>query len=236
MKKVILLAVVGLFFANPGFSAILGSKHDLSSTGPGPIKSVAGATGTDETCVFCHTPHAANTTTARAPLWNRQTADLASVTLLSQLYGDPSGTMDAAATVAGVNSTDAPLCLSCHDGTVSADLVNPPNTIIPAGDPTMAAASFTGDGVIYNGGAELLTNDHPIAISIAAAGAEIQSPTTAALYNVDVTGDGFSVGVNGDFADGVWCSSCHDAHSTTNAPFLIMSNAGSALCTDCHIK
>ena len=40
---------------------ILNSKHDLGG-------AIAG--GTDEVCVFCHTPHGANTS-ASAPLWNK---------------------------------------------------------------------------------------------------------------------------------------------------------------------
>ena len=36
--------------------------------------------------------------------------------------------------------------------------------------------------------------------------------------------------------DQVECASCHDVHDDTNEPFLIESNAGSAICVDCHNK
>ena len=48
---------------------------------------------------------------------------------------------------------------------------------------------------------------------------------------------------NGSFGDThliqgkVACGSCHDVHNTPEvAPFLIGSNAASALCTECHTK
>jgi hypothetical protein len=54
---VILLNVSGAFGAS-----VVGSKHDLSSaTGGSPYKT----TGTNQVCVFCHTPHVAS---AAAPL------------------------------------------------------------------------------------------------------------------------------------------------------------------------
>lgn len=237
MKKMLLLVIVSLFFVSSGYAAILASKHDLTATGTGTFQT----SETDETCVFCHTPHAANPDAAvsLAPLWNRQTADLRTATLIAHLYGNPSGTMNDVATLAAVNSTDAPLCLSCHDGLISTDLVNEPNTL--GADPTFDTQSgpMTPSMVIYNGTTELLSNDHPIGVTMGLTGtttsavsdSELKLPTNAQLFNVDTDGDGTA-----DFADGVWCSSCHDAHNNTNSPFLITSNAGSALCTDCHIK
>ena len=40
------------------------NKHNLSTSGPGPVKS----TTMTEICVFCHTPHNSN---PAAPLWNQ---------------------------------------------------------------------------------------------------------------------------------------------------------------------
>ena len=68
-----------------------------------------------EVCVYCHTPHGANRTTA-APLWNRtmkvtsyQTYDLLNSASLTQPVTQP-----------GVNSLT---CLSCHDGQTAVDAV-----------------------------------------------------------------------------------------------------------------
>lgn len=43
-------------------------------------------------------------------------------------------------------------------------------------------------------------------------------------------------GVPDQAGDTVECSSCHDPHDTTNTPFLVVSNSGSAICLGCHIK
>lgn len=40
----------------------------------------------------------------------------------------------------------------------------------------------------------------------------------------------------GNTGPSVECASCHDPHSDTNATFLRISNAGSAVCLTCHVK
>lgn len=99
-------AIAGLWSwapAQTGGSNVAATKHNLTSSGPGPIR-IAGAASV---CIFCHTPHAANPI---APLWNRhdpgtyyQTYE--STTLVARV-GQPTGS--------------SRLCLSCHDGTVAA--------------------------------------------------------------------------------------------------------------------
>lgn len=75
-----------------------------------------------EVCVYCHTPHGANTTSgAGMPLWNRTV----NPSLTYQLF------VDARATtlqLAGNQSTSDPgpaslTCLSCHDGVTAVDSV-----------------------------------------------------------------------------------------------------------------
>jgi predicted CXXCH cytochrome family protein len=110
------------------------------------------------------------------------------------------------------------LCLSCHDGTVAlGSLVNDP------GDLTDTTSNI-GTG-ITNLGTDL-TNDHPVnftfGAALIAADGELQAPTNAVLF--------------GTGADQLQCASCHDVHDATNVPFLVTSNAASALCLDCHIK
>ena len=69
----LLLAVVGLFLAEvveaPAARVpdVRSTKHNLSITGPGPVKS----TSETQVCVFCHTPHGAESVPG-APLWNRK--------------------------------------------------------------------------------------------------------------------------------------------------------------------
>lgn len=121
-----------------GFQDVLNTRHNLSISGPGTIKSAT----VDAVCVFCHTPHGA---APNAPLWNRQmstqTYNLYSSTTLEALPGQPTG--------------KSQLCLACHDGTVALGaLLNPPT------GQTMDLGS-----TLLTGRANLTTDladDHPI--------------------------------------------------------------------------
>ena len=86
---------------------ILGSKHDLSAVGPGPIKAATEA----EVCLFCHTPHRALDV---VPLWNHE---------MSQATYTPYTSSTKKAAV-GQPSGASKLCLSCHDGTVALGAVH----------------------------------------------------------------------------------------------------------------
>ncbi|MFH7325812.1 cytochrome c3 family protein [Desulfurivibrio sp. C05AmB] len=102
LTLLLLPALAAAFLPLSASSSIVDTKHNLSVTGPGPIKSEA-----DEICVFCHTPHHAS---PEFPyLWNRQ--------LSSEEYIPyQSSTLYAAV---GQPTGSSKLCLSCHDGTVA---------------------------------------------------------------------------------------------------------------------
>ena len=117
--------------------SVVNTKHNLSSSGPGPIR-VAGET---EVCKFCHTPHASNPI---APLWNRNDPGTyyqtyKSSTLVANV-GQPTGS--------------SRLCLSCHDGTIAlTQTYNPRNA--PTGTIYISPqdAGYIGTD---------LSDDHPI--------------------------------------------------------------------------
>ncbi len=110
-------------------NSIANTRHNLTQRpteiGPGgPINAgIMDLQRNDygEVCVYCHTPHGANTTIA-APLWNRttkansyQTYDLLNTGSLTQPVSPP-----------GASSLT---CLSCHDGTTAVDaIVNMPGS------------------------------------------------------------------------------------------------------------
>jgi Doubled CXXCH motif (Paired_CXXCH_1) len=111
-------------FSNIG--SVGNSRHNLSqrqTAGGGPAGQTMDSFRNDytEVCVYCHTPHGANRTTA-APLWNRtmkattyQTYDLLNTASLSQPVTQP-----------GMNSLT---CLSCHDGQTAVDsIINMPGS------------------------------------------------------------------------------------------------------------
>src|SRR3954451_17667369 len=105
----VLAALLVLLLTHPasGIESVISSKHNLSVSGPGDIKS---ATET-EICIFCHTPHRG---TGETPLWNHA---LSSATYTPYT----SSTIKAAV---GQPTGASKLCLSCHDGTVALGLVN----------------------------------------------------------------------------------------------------------------
>jgi predicted CXXCH cytochrome family protein len=125
---------ISLYGGKVQAASIVGSPHDLSGRG----------WGTNEICIFCHTPHNAKSPQL-VPLWNH-----ASTAATFTLYS--SSTLNA---VPGQPSNNSKACLSCHDGTVALD----------------SYGARTGTNFI-SGGALLgtdLSNDHPISFTYDAA-------------------------------------------------------------------
>jgi predicted CXXCH cytochrome family protein len=122
---------------------LLNTKHNLSTSGPGPIR----AQSETRICVFCHTPH--NGTPA-SPLWNKaldpQVYNVyTSPTLKSGPLGQPTG--------------PTKLCLSCHDGTIAMGAV-----VNPAGGISMAGSDHLGAGSLSDFGVDL-SGHHPVAFA-----------------------------------------------------------------------
>jgi predicted CXXCH cytochrome family protein len=205
-------------------TSIRNTKHDLSSSSDATVKS----NNYDEICIFCHTPHKA-VDQLNAPLWNRSGTDTISIALYYN-----SATLDTqskqAAVSAKVLASDVKLCLSCHDGaSLTKTLANPSNLVNNADPGGPAYSNLTGDANLDDGHAAAgvdLHDDHPIGM----------------VYNTIVSnkpGEWVATPVSSiKFYDGgvMWCSSCHDVHDNNAAPFLVTSNAASALCLACHNK
>jgi mono/diheme cytochrome c family protein len=105
-------------FSNRG--SIANTRHNMTqrqSDPGGPAGSNMDAYRNDyqEVCVYCHTPHGANSNIA-LPLWNRTIKATTYVTY-NQLG---TSTLTQAVTQPGPNSL---ACLSCHDGQVGVDSV-----------------------------------------------------------------------------------------------------------------
>jgi len=169
-----------VFGSGAAFAGIALTKHNLSSGGPGPNTF----DGTEAICVFCHTPHGADTS-ATVPLWNRVLSAPSSYTTYDSL-----GTSSLDGEVAPVGSVSI-ACLSCHDGTQAMNvMINAPGS--GNYDPTGAALSGTWTGPasggspvgslnyatasIVNIGTDL-TNDHPIGIQYGGGGIDSTNPT-----------------------------------------------------------
>jgi hypothetical protein len=246
------LAAASLALAAP-VSDIRNTKHNLSITGPGPVKAVS----EDEICVFCHTPHGANEA-APTPLWNRE---LSSATYIPYT----SGSLDALGL--GQPGGSSKLCLSCHDGTIAIGAVNVLNGAKTDGDPATAdiAMSGTGAGGTMPAGAGEttgftrrlgtdLTNDHPVSFryddALALTDGDLRSPSSAPHIDNRAPGRRPLVPLEDDELQ---CTSCHDPHvrddQGENIKFLRLSRlqtgdpvAGAfrqdidIICLACHDK
>ena len=245
--RLVVLAVM-LLGASSAMAAITGSKHDLSATGGGTIKANAGQSN-DEICVYCHTPHGANTGFVGAPLWNKA-ADYSGNPF--KMYG-ASSTNTAGTTLAG-SSTDvqpnnpSKACLSCHDGVNAINsMVNAPGS--GGYNPSGASVAFGGtaagsDKTMPSGITQIgtdLTNDHPISITYNAGKASLKA-TTETLIDTWTTPSGGNTIADLLRSNKVECSSCHDPHLGENDTFLRrtkgagFSNEGSKVCLSCHAK
>lgn len=234
MKKIHLMLLTAVLVSGPAWAGIKNSPHDLSSSS---TSTRMVNTAVDRTCAFCHTPHYADITQA-APLWNRTT----NYDFVAATYYD-SATLGAAAKAvneAAIEATDAPMCMSCHDGLVGDAMVNVPTGFAAldfstAGNyaPAMAASAQIMDG------ANSLKNDHPIGFAYDTAYTE-DGGATGGLHPI-ATAKTNGVQFFGAGTNMMWCSSCHDVHEfgTVGAgtrPFLIKSNLQSGLCFACHNK
>lgn len=229
---------------------ITNSKHDLSSlsstTGP---KASAG--GTDQTCIFCHTPHKA---LAQSLIWNH-TATTAAIGFTATTT--TAGTSLPTTTI-GIGSSSK-VCLSCHDGTVGIGSVNNAG----AGTTGTIAMTVANMPAAYQVGPSLDTN-HPVSIpyagetgtyntivgskatattavgdywpAVTTAGAPCTTPTGFCVNAAN--GFGYNVTLYGTAgALGIECGSCHDVHNKFGNSYLLrVTTAQSALCRGCHNK
>lgn len=201
---VLILLMVWASVVHAGITA---SSHDFSGRG----------WGTNEICIFCHTPHNAKTVTGyNAPLWNHQvttaTYTLYTSPTLQKYPGDP--------------PTEQPrgpskLCLSCHDGTVALDFYGNRN-----GTHFISGSANIGTD---------LSNDHPVSIRWNHQTIDTKCDTCHAdLY-------GFPQQYNLPFYD--WyleCGTCHEPHNRyptySNGKMLRAPLSQSVICLYCHEK
>jgi len=223
------------------YAGIAATRHNLSTTGPGPVK----ATVETQICVFCHTPHHA--VAAATPLWNRN--------LSSASYTVPSSTMPAWVTMKSTpqNPPDgsSKLCLSCHDGTIAigsvVNLGGAATTIsmqvtgyLTAGGMLSPTASgYVGtdlsghhpisiavnDTLISDKGIQC--NNYEVSFRVCYPQAPIKLRATANMY----------AGAGGL---GVQCATCHNPHSDPSPGTTKFLLAGTAydtteLCSKCHL-
>lgn len=245
------LAAAAVGWAGLGSAGIVGSHHDMTSA-ESQVNAGADPLNTTEVCVFCHTPHGADTSAA-VPLWNKGLPSSASFTTYDQL-----GTSTLDGEVLSVGSVSL-ACLSCHDGTQAMDsVINAPGKdgFVPGGAPIAGNVLMTNDldQLAPVLGTDL-QDDHPVGVEYAGgacAGATADcDPAAATTGDADfvtaqydtVNGQNvFWVDVAGGTADrrektdmilytrtftagagpSVECGSCHDPHNDAEQPLMFL--------------
>ena len=226
MKKLLTMSLAILFVLGLSVAAmagdgagIAGSVHDLRSV----------FTGNTELCGYCHAPHSQGRAEAiDGPLWAHTQPDTTGYTMYT--YTDLDGVADAEPT--GISKA----CLGCHDGTVGLDEyqgLNAGSTNFIGTNGTSATAQIPNPAI----GVQDMSGTHPISVTYAdfgGAAPSMKDPATSVLG---------TAGFIADFLqeNKVQCHTCHDVHNDGNesvigTPLLRETDAGSALCTSCHVK
>ncbi len=197
------------FAASTNRSSVVDSKHNLSVSGRGEIKSGSET----RVCIFCHSSHNAST---EGPLWNHETTTTGKFTTYQR------STMNS--------RTEQPngatkLCLSCHDGTIAVGAIRglsqpiPMNNVDASGQIPQSRSSHIGTD---------LTGTHPVSVkyeqNIALVDNNLRWPPQDPEGQVGTDADGY-----------VQCTSCHDPHgsSSTKYPFW-KKTTFSEVCLVCH--
>ncbi len=206
MKRLLAIALVTAS-STAAAGSVVGSKHDLSTKGPGPYR----ATTESDACIFCHVSH----NSGKMALSNRPDPTVEhrpyESTTLSSRPGAPTGS--------------SRLCLSCHDGTIAVG-----HTL--RGDIAMENGNRPiGPGRRANLGTDLRAT-HPISIPSPPAG-KVHAPPRGDAVRLDAAGlvqctschdphDEWRDSAVGKFlvkpsANSAICASCHTAGSGLTA-------------------
>jgi predicted CXXCH cytochrome family protein len=196
MKFLAVAAVFAGMAAQTANAGISNTKHNLGASNGNNVNFMTA--GTNEICVFCHTPHASNQAIS-APLWNKP-ASGATYTLYNTAY--------SSSIQGNINNTGISLaCLSCHDGTQAMDtVINAPGSggynsagALMAGRVWSGANQTNGKlaaGILTNLTTDL-TNDHPIGIQFCGGGISTGSNSTAAASSGTCRDGDFNAAQNG---------------------------------------
>ncbi|HEY3448488.1 MAG TPA: cytochrome c3 family protein [Myxococcales bacterium] len=167
MNAHLLGALLAMAFTGPvGAGGVVSSKHNLSVSGPGTIKS---STET-EVCVFCHGSH----NNADGHLNNRPASSAQYLPYTSTTMRSPGALRPTGA---------SKICLSCHDGTIALGQM--------AGKKRRHVANADAEGRMPRGRSNLgtdLSGTHPFSIR-PAPGAEHHAPAEHDAVHLDRSGE-----------------------------------------------
>ncbi len=206
------LIVLAVPSAHAQKAGVASTVHNLSATGPGPVK----AESETEVCKFCHIPHNA---VAAEPLWGH---------VLSRVgtYSVPYVGRNARAPAPQPDGSSR-LCLACHDGTIALEDVT---RLGPAG-PRRVGAGQSGLGTDLSG-------SHPVSMVVPdgdsgdVLGGRDMGLRTLGLIRADPD-------VRLDANGKIQCTSCHDPHADLYyrpglVPHFWVKQTVTEVCLVCH--
>lgn len=216
-----------------------GNKHNFSFANTSvnfravPGGDVPGYDRSSQICVFCHTPHRAN---SEGPLWNR-----ASVVRTFKHFSSATLAIDDAALKSaadyGQPTGSSRLCLSCHDGVTALGAVFTTPTVtntVPIRF-TNKKTGQTGTNVAI--GFETFSSHHPVSFRYNQAVIDIlrAPPYSKTEYWWSPT----SSAVKLDRQERMQCTTCHDPHQDQSDSPDVMTPFWTAktyaeVCQSCH--
>ena len=258
LKKLALVIAFATLTAGAVYAAggpgtgVVGSMHDINAFGAGAYQQDK----YERVCVFCHTPHNAQTNGAiAAPLWNHAPSTVNNL----DPYNWSSPANGTLAFDADPLVGPSRLCMACHDGVTAVDSHGTAGS--QAGDKVMTSAYTDALGATAKRYIDDLTVTHPIgfkydeAAALRGPGEIVPSNNGFITADVDASFDtnlanrpaGQSAKKIKDtlYTGYMTCASCHDVHNSVNAKpnpgnsynyFLYAKQEGSAICLSCHVK
>lgn len=184
---------------------ILGSKHDLTPRGPGPVRSVS----EDEVCKFCHVPHGAS-------LKDKHLSGRPDVDTTARRGYESSTLSNRPKRVGGVSR----VCLTCHDGSIALGQTLRGRIAMRG----TSGGDFLPSDRPSNLGTDL-RRSHPVSMS-GSAGARAHKPARGARVALDESGSVQCTSCHD--AHSQWGGAPEEGN------FLRMPTASSELCAQCH--
>lgn len=235
MLHKILLILTFFGILNAG---IVNTKHNLSDSGVGTVKSAS----EKEICVFCHIPHGAQ---AGKPLWNRS-MPTSNYTMYSSTYLERSNypTPNDLGSSVDTPGNLSRQCLSCHDGTIAIGAIYALRGTVLGDKLTISNTNL--DGTMQNTSSAFIGTDlsahHPVGYEYGASMtfSDVNESTRGNELNATPTSPVKTYTYSGYSNSYVECSSCHDPH-TENNKFLRVNGGSHAeniknTCISCHNK
>lgn len=206
----LLILMVFLTTVAAASGSIFNSRHNLSTSGKGEIRS----TTETRVCIFCHSSHNAS---SEGPLWNHVTTSPGKFNTYTRSTLDSKTEQPNGATK---------LCLSCHDGTIAVGAIRglsqpiPMSNVGQSGEIPSSNKSHIGTD---------LTGTHPVSIkynqNVAILDKNLRWPPIDPENKVGPDANGY-----------VQCTSCHDPHDDSRSdkyPFWKKATFDE-VCKACH--